>query len=177
MKIKDVLFAIAILVLTIFVSYYGINMFYPSPNYDNYCGKYSAPAQKIIETQTECENLSGNWIPQHIECIKAPCPQGYCDFYSQCSKDFDSAQKERSRNVFFIALPLGILIVVLGAWFFGLEAVGSGLMGGGIGTLIYGSGAYWPYTENWVRFLLSLVGLIALIWFAYFLSRRKGKRS
>ena len=84
--------------------------------------------------------------------------------------------KERSKKVFFIALPLGILILCAGAFFFGLEAVGAGLMGGGVGTLIYGSGAYWPYTQNWIRFLLSLVGLIILIWFAYFLNKRLSKK-
>jgi len=59
---------------------------------------------------------------------------------------------------------------------FGIDVVGSGLMAGGVGTLIYGGGAFWPYTQDWVRFLLSLVGLVALIWFIYYLSNRKGKK-
>ncbi|MDP3992461.1 MAG: hypothetical protein Q8P79_03085, partial [Nanoarchaeota archaeon] len=86
------------------------------------------------------------------------------------------ALKERSKKVFFLALPIGIAIIALGAFFFGLEAVGAGLMGGGVGTLIYGSGAYWPYTQNWLRFLLSLAGLVILIWFAYFWNKRRKKK-
>ncbi|MFH1311047.1 MAG: hypothetical protein ABIH65_01435 [Nanoarchaeota archaeon] len=84
--------------------------------------------------------------------------------------------KERSKKVFFLALPVGIAIVALGAFFFGLETVGVGLMGGGIGTLIYGSGAYWPYTLNWIRFLISLIGLVILIWLAYYFNKKFGKK-
>lgn len=218
MKFKDVLIAIAITILAIFVTYYGINTFFPSPDYEDYCrpdimgevcpavcvplyeindercvlnecgsgcgadGIYSfedlSSCQESLELtdQKKCEMQNGTWMRQNIQCIKAPCPQGYCDTYSVCSQQYENAQKERSRWVFFIALPLGILIVLVGAFAFGLEAVGVGLIGGGIGTLIYGSGAFWPYTQNWVRFLLSLLGLVILIGGVYFFSRRNEKR-
>ncbi|MEK6830091.1 MAG: hypothetical protein AABY15_08305 [Nanoarchaeota archaeon] len=217
MKIKGVILAIAIIVLTIFVTYYGINIFFPGANYDDYCGinagAKACPAVCIsmyeinsgnctfvecgsgcgsdginsfstlelckeglkLSDQKRCEIQNGTWTSQKIECIKAPCPQGYCDLYSKCNQEFTDADRERSRNVFFIALPLGVLIIALGAFFFGLEVVGAGLMGGGIGTLIYGSGAYWPYTENWIRFALSLAGLIIVIWLAYYFNRKLGK--
>lgn len=130
MKIKDVVLGIAIIILTIFVAYYGINTIFPKPNYEDFCK--NTYVQKVVETTQECESMNGTWIVQNIECIKAPCPQGYCDLYSKCSKEFNDVDRERSKKVFFIALPLGILIICVGAFFFGLEAVGAGLMGGGL---------------------------------------------
>lgn len=174
---KDVILAIAIIVLTIFVTFYGINTILPKPNYDDFCGRDIY--LKFADNQTSCEDLNGTWIPQRIECIKEPCVQGYCDFYSECSQAYDDLSRSRSKYVFFIALPLGIIIILLGAFKFGMESVGAGLMGGGVGTLIYGAGAFWPYTQNWIRFLLSLLGLAILIWFVYYWSKRlenKGKK-
>lgn len=208
---------IAIIILTIFVTFYGVNTLFPKPNYDDICGMdlrgKVCPAVCVsmyeiidgscvftecgsgcgpdgintfsdvnscqeglkLSDQKRCELQNGSWVRQDIQCIKAPCPQGYCDTYSQCSQEYNDMMKERGKKVFFVALPLGIVIIALGAFVFGLEVVGAGLMGGGVGTLIYGSGAYWPYTQNWIRFLLSLVGLAILIWGTYWFNKRMKK--
>ena len=175
MKFKEVLLAVAIIVLTIFVAFYGINTFFPSPQYETFCASANVKSAQVFETQKQLEDAGGQWTPQEIRCITTPCPQGYCDLYTQCNNDYQDAMKARSRNVFYLALPLGILIVLLGAFVFGLEPVGTGIMGGGVGTLIYGAGAYWPYGENWIRFLISLIGLVILVWFVYWFNR-KAKR-
>lgn len=174
MKIKEIIMGIAIIILTIFVTFYGLNTFFPKPQYEDYCDEFKTA--QVIETQQQCEDVGGLWTAQDIKCITEPCPQGWCDRDYTCRNELEQAQKERSRWVFFIALPLGILIIALGAFVFGLEAVGAGLMGGGVGTLIYGSGAFWPYTENWIRFLISLIGLVILIWFVYYFNNKKGKK-
>lgn len=174
MKIKDSVLAIAIIVLSIFVTFYGINTLFPKPQYEDFC---SSDNYKVYETAQQCEAVGGKWTPQEIRCITEPCPQGYCDSDYNCRTDYEHALNSRARKVFFVALPLGILIVALGMFGFGLEAVGAGIMGGGVGTLIYGSGAYWPYTENWVRFLISLIGLVMLIWLVYYFNKKgKGKK-
>lgn len=178
MKLKDVILAIAIMILSIFVTFYGINTIFPKQQYEDFCGvdlyKYD-PA--VLNTEVDCVGEGGRWYPQEIRCVTEPCPQGYCDLYYDCNKNYEDTLNSRARKVFFIALPLGIVLVILGAFIFGLEAVGLGIMGGGIGTLIYGSGAYWPYTENWVRFLLSLIGLAILVWATYhFTNKDKKKR-
>ncbi len=175
MKIKDVILGIAIIVLTIFVAFYGINTLFPKPNYDDFCRDISGD---IYNDQASCEANGGRWNnyvgPKSVD-ERGNVINGYCDMYYYCNQDFNDLLKERGKKVFFVALPLGIVIIALGAFVFGLEAVGAGLMGGGVGTLIYGSGAYWPYTQNWVRFLLSLIGLVILIWLTYYFNKRLGK--
>lgn len=176
MKIKDVILAIAIIILTIFVTFYGINTVFPKANYDDYCVVADFP--KLIDNEKNCLAENGTWVYQERQCVTEPCPQGYCELntYDNCYEEYDQVNKDRSKYVFFLALPLGIIIILLGAFKFGMESVGAGLMGGGVGTLIYGAGAFWPYTQNWIRFLLSLLGLAILIWFVYYWSNRKGKK-
>ncbi|MFH1311048.1 MAG: hypothetical protein ABIH65_01440 [Nanoarchaeota archaeon] len=38
MNLKNVLLAIAIIILTIFVTFYGINTLFPKPDYEDFCG-------------------------------------------------------------------------------------------------------------------------------------------
>ena len=173
MNIKNTVLGIAIIVLTIFVTYYAINMFFPSVNYNDFCGNinYNMP----INDNATCVAQGGVW--NYINGPKTDNQSnGYCDLTYYCNQQYETAAKARAEKVFFLALPLGIVIIAAGAFFFGLEAVGAGLMGGGVGTLIYGSGAYWPYTQNWLRFLLSLAGLVLLIWFAYFWNKKIKKK-
>lgn len=173
MNIKDIVLGIAIIVLTIFVTYYAINTFFPSVNYNDFCGQVNYNTQ--INDNATCTAQGGMW--SYIQGPKIDNQStGYCDLTYYCNQQYENMAKSRAEKVFFIALPLGIIIIIAGAFFFGLEAVGAGLMGGGVGTLIYGSGAYWPYTQNWLRFLLSFAGLVLLILFAYFWNKRNSKK-
>ena len=165
MDIKNIIIGIAIIILTIFMGFYGINTFYPRPDYDDFCGDIKT--QEKIETYERCEEVGGKWSVYESIGPAEERAEGFCDRDYYCRQDLEDARRIRSRNVFFIALPLGIFIIVFGAFLFSLEAVGAGLMGGGVGTLIYGAGAYWPYSENWIRFVISLVGLVILIFLTY----------
>lgn len=191
MNLKNLLLGIAIIILTIFVTFYGINTLYPKPDYNDFCeSSYTTktpisrevcpavciPAYEIVRDKCVYNECGSGCGPDEINSFAnlENCEQALYDF--KCYERYDAALKERARKVFFIALPLGIAVIALGAFAFGLESVGAGLMGGGIGTLIYGAGAYWPYTQNWIRFILSLAGLALLIWLAYYFNRKFGKK-
>lgn len=175
MKIKNFVFGLAIIIVTIAVVVYGINTFYPGPEYEDFCEDYKTA--KIIETQQECETEGGKWDAyNNPRTIDGKEQTGYCNMYYYCQQDYETADQNHARIVFLIALPLGIAIILLGAFGFGLESVGAGLMGGGVGTILYGIGGYWRYTENWLRFILSLVGLIVLIWVTYYFNNKFGKK-
>lgn len=175
MKIKNLLIGIAIVVLTALVVGYGIETFYPTPDSNKYCD-YSRPYQEIIN-QTDCEAAGGKWNPQDIQCIKAPCPQGYCDMYYTCNQQYQGDMKNYSRNLFVITTIIGIILIVLGAILFNLEAVGAGIMGGGIVIIIYGAMRYWPNANNMFRFIISVIGLIIVISLGYWINREVKKES
>ena len=174
MDIKNIVMTLAIIILTIFVTVYGVNTFYARIEYSDFCGEFKTA--EVIETLERCEEIGGKWNayegPRLVEDIRG----GFCDRDYACRQEYDEASEIYSRNVFLIVIPLGIIIIALGAFFFSLEAVGAGLMGGGIGTLLFGIGGYWRYAENWMRFVMSLMGLVALIWMTYYFNARFGKK-
>ena len=75
-----------------------------------------------------------------------------------------------------ITLPLGILIIILGTLLFKLESVGAGLMGGGVGIILWGVSRFWIFAENFLKFILSLAGLGVLIWLAYYFNKKVNKK-
>ncbi len=174
MSLKNVVIGIAIIILTIFVVIYGINTLYNSPEYEDFCVKFKTP--EVINDSERCAEIGGKWTSQDIKCITTPCPQGFCDRDFTCREEYEIAREDYSRNLFLINLPLGIIIIVLGTLMFKLEAVGAGLMGGGVGIILWGVGGFWKFADDWLKFLLSLVGLLILIWLAYYFNRKREKR-
>jgi len=170
MHIKNILISLAIVVLTALVVGYGLETFYPTPDMNRYCD-YSKPYQEIIN-QSICESGGGRWMPQEIQCIKAPCPQGYCDMYYTCNQTYEKSMSNYSKNIFIITTIIGIILLILGSILFNLEVVGAGTMGGGILVILYGAVRYWPNADNLFRFLISLIGLIIIIFLGYLVNNQ-----
>ncbi|MBU4069414.1 MAG: hypothetical protein KJ646_00355 [Nanoarchaeota archaeon] len=174
MSIKNIVLGIAIIILTIFVAVYGINMFFPQIEYPDFCGDVNT--QEIINTQERCEEINGKWsVYESVKPIEGGM-EGFCDREYYCRQDYEDMNEIRSKKIFLISVPLGILFLIIGGFLFKLESVGAGLMGGGVGTLIYGAGGYWRYGEDWFRFVISLMGLIAVIWLAYWFNKKFDKK-
>ena len=174
MNLRDVLFGIGIMILTIFVTVYGMSVFYPSVEYDDFCGELRT--REIIDSQQRCEEIGGKWsVYESVKPIEGGV-DGFCDRDFNCRQEYDDASEVYSRNIFMVTIPLGIAIIALGALAFGLEVVGAGLMGGGVGTILYGVGGFWRFAQDWLKFLISLVGLVALIWLSCYFNKKFGKR-
>jgi len=176
-SIKNIVLGIAIFILTMFVGIYGISALYEkAPQYDHYC------PSNINFNQSSCEAGGGVWVNNTVQYAvdKGGAPRaipiaegGYCNYdYTKCQNEFNNATEKYHMKVFFVAVPLGVVVIAVGALAFGLETVGAGLMAGGVGILIYGIGGYWQYTKDWLRFLISFVGLVIVIWLAYYANRR-----
>jgi len=128
---------------------------------------------EVIETQERCEEIGGQWngeiVPRKIGSVDV---QGFCDRDFTCRGELEDAREKYSRGIFLFALPLGIAVIAIGAFVFGLEAVGAGLMGGGVGIILYGVGGFWRFADDWLKFVLSLVGLVVVIWLAYWFNSK-----
>jgi hypothetical protein len=171
MNIKNLFLGIAIFILTISVGIYGIStLYHGQPKYETYC------PTKQAYTEQQCFEINGTWIkyPEQRSNEK-PIPvdqNGYCDTYSICQPEFEKAQEKYARKVFLTALPLGIVIIAIGALIFGLVSVGGGLMAGGVGIILYGVGDFWGFAQDWLKFVLSLIGLIIVIILAYYANKK-----
>ena len=174
MSLKNIILGIAIIILTVSVAVYGVNILYDEPDYTDFCGEFK-PAE-LIDNQERCEEIGGKWngngIPRTISAIDSRTVTGFCDRDYTCRMELEDAREKYSRNVFLFTLPFGIVVIAIGAFVFGLEAVGAGLMGGGIGIILYGVGAFWRFADDWLKFILSLVGLIVVIGLAYWFNSK-----
>jgi hypothetical protein len=174
MNIKSWILSIAILILTLFVVIYGMDLVYENPEYEDFC---SSTPVKQINTSAECEaNTNSKWISFNDEE-----DSGYCDVYYYCKEEYDSAREVYSRHVFLTSIILGILIILLGGFLFSAESVSVGLMAGGVGTFLFGIGSYWKYADTWLRFVVSFAGLVIVILITYYLNypeklRKKKKK-
>jgi hypothetical protein len=168
-NLRGVVFGIAVFILTMFVATYGVDVFYSDPEYEDFCS-IDLIREKVSD-ESSCLVLNGSWI-SHEDSGK----MGFCDINSGCQKEYDRANKEYSKNIFLVSIPLGILILIGGFFVFGLEFVSVGVMLGGVGTMLRGIGGYWRYSDDWLKFLISLVGLGVVIYFSYRFSEKLDRK-
>jgi len=180
MKIKNLAIGIAIIILTFLTVFAGIQTFYPNPKFDDFCGdirpkQIAEPEREPIACTEDAKQCpDGTFVSRdpNNNCKFFPCENEF----ENCNQEYQSARNSHSKNLFIITLILGILLLATGGALFSLEAVGAGIMGGGIITIIYGAGSYWPNASNLFRFIISLVGLVIVIGLAYWLNKKTQKK-
>ena len=185
-RFKNIVLGIGILIVYLLMLGYGIEAFYASPKYDDFCtaGRFTGyypekpiPAspvncsysQQLRDAEQVCYADKGQPIYQYDDngCTTAVKE---CDY---CQRDFDEANKAYSKVVFIIALIAGIVTLLVGYSILSVEPVGSALMASGVGAIVYGSVRNWQNLSDIWRFLLLLVALILLIWIALRINREK----
>ncbi len=184
-SVKNLILGIGIFIVYMLMLGYGIEAFYPSPKYDDFCkaegGRYPIKAydygtganctfsRNLQEAQEQCYADGGQPIFEYDDngCTIAI---EKCDF---CNKEFNDANKKYSKIIFVISLIAGIITLFLGFAILSIEPVGSALMASGVGAIIYGSIRNWQNLSDVWRFLLLLAALVLLIWIALRLNRKK----
>jgi hypothetical protein len=112
----SILISIILTIIIVSLVNVGTSLFLKEPEYDKFCNRTVSPALETYENITKevCEANDGVWTPQNIQCIKAPCPQGYCDFYQKCSQKFNDAQKPYNQKKFYVFALLGFVLLIFG---------------------------------------------------------------
>lgn len=170
-RVQQFLLGMGIAIVLVAFVMYGINTFYPAPEFKNYCGE---GPQEMFSNESIRLKEGGKWHYGAEKCISADskfCSQGWCDQYYTCQKQLDEATQKYSRIVFFIATITGVLAIV-GGLFTIVNSIGGGVMFGGVILLIIGTAQYWTYLSKYVQWLLLGVLLVFLIWIGY---KRFGK--
>lgn len=187
---KNIILGIAIAIVFALAVGYGISVFYEEPEYEDYCEDFARfaapyPVEKILPSSGYICNESlrfqveqraqlcykDEYVPVYSYDNATGCPTDVrCD---PCQKEFNDARKKYSRNIFIITAIVGILGIAVGAILFSVEAVGAGLMFGGLLTIIYGNVRYWEFFDKVMKFVILLIGLVALIGIGYWINRRR----
>ena len=200
-RVKEVILGTSIAILFVIFVAVGINVFYKSPKYEDFCKTERTNLQ--ISAQKACEAAEGKWNAAFMEkpvapeakdfqyictrtgtdskgqttlsCINYQQEHGYCDLNYYCSQKFNDSLSVYNRNVFIISGIIGILAIILGAML-QLVSVSAGLFGGGVLTLIYGTVRYWSELADWARFIIIGIALVVLIYLGYRLFGKSGAK-
>ncbi len=151
-KLKSIILSITIaIVLSAFVIYF-LNSVYPSPKYNDFCGERARPLAQ--ENKTSCLEQNGVW------------QDGWCDYDYKCRQEYDKAREKYDLARLIVSVISGIITLTIGIML-ALPSVSAGLMLGGTFLIIFGTGSYWEYFNDWIRTLILGIALIILIWLGY----------
>ncbi len=173
MKFKNFILGVGIFVVYALALFQGLETFYPTPQYEDYCDIHAGPigvrepascpsVPADLQTRAEaCWNSKGQFIYEYDP--NSCAIGGYCD---DCSIDYENDLDVHSNRVFILSIIIGIIVFIAGFFLLSTEPVGSALMAGGIWSVFYGVVKNWRNFSNSWRFLLLFVLLIVLIWVA-----------
>jgi hypothetical protein len=113
--------------------------------------------------------------PKTQDFYRTSCPPGAsAEERKQCTEKhrlereaYQAAAKEFGRRLVFVATPLGVAAIFIGAYI-ALYAIGTGLIFGGIFALGFGYWSYWQYLDDTMRFLSLLAGFAILLFVGYY---------
>ena len=142
-RIKHNILAIAIAIIFVMFVGYGIETFYDSPDYSDFCDERS-----VLARFEEPQELNKS-------------------YFEECREEYDSVREPYNRNVFIIALVIGMIAIIVGGVILSIESVGSGIMGGGVLLVIYGTMRYWGEMSKYIRIIILGLVLAVLIWIGY----------
>lgn len=175
-RIKEIILALAIVVVLNLFFNYGVFTFYKSPDYEKFCPVELN--QKAYSDKQSCEAVGGKWFennePKAYYRGEIPVPvepqidrKGWCDATAKCRESYEAVREVYNRNVFIILVVLGLISLGLGFLVIGASPVANGFLGGGLLSLIIGTIRYWSSMDDYLRFIILGIALAALIWLGY----------
>jgi uncharacterized membrane protein YraQ (UPF0718 family) len=176
-KLKKTILGIAIALVLVFFIGYAVNTFYEEPEFDEVCE--DIPMNMEVES---CEGYQQKSTeePRPIELPK----EKYCNCYEidkegtlkceannpeyeDCREEYEDMREDHARVSFIVLVILGLISILLGGIFLRVEAVSSGVMGGGVLTLLYAAMRYWGSIQDYARLIILGVALAVLVWIGY----------
>ncbi|MEK9174884.1 MAG: hypothetical protein AAB725_02855 [Patescibacteria group bacterium] len=171
-KIKEIILALAIVVVLNLFFNYGVFTFYKEPKFENFCS--AELTQKVYTEKTSCEAVGGRWYESNqVSYEGRPIPvklepqTSWCDATAKCRENYESVRDVYNRNVFVILVILGLISLGLGFLSISAAPVANGFLGGGLLSLIVGTIRYWSDMNDYLRFIILGIALVALIWLGY----------
>lgn len=125
--------------------HYGVSTFSPQPKWKDY----------QIENYYEKHERA---TPEEQKKLE--------DEKNQLKEEREKSEKRFQKHLFFVAVPLGIITIIVGA-FLSIQAIGTGLMFGGIFSVCDGYFNYWYELADPLKFASMLLAFVVLIFVGY----------
>lgn len=144
-----------IIVLNLFFNF-GVRTFYHEPQYNDLCPEgYLRYAPVSYPADPKDKAVMFEYEKSQIEIGKKQ---------KECSDKYNAVRDVYNRNVFIVLITLGVLSIIIGFLVGSAEAVSLGLSFGGLISLIVGTIRYWSAMNDYLRFVILGIALVALIW-------------
>jgi len=174
MDVKKVAMILAITVLLpLFVGLFT-DAVYEEPEYNDYCnGSYYDYSKPMIATPVNCTDTYSD--PEVRKCYEAQANPEFtydengCQTFESCnycSSEFNDAKQKYNRNIFFVLLPIGLIIVIIGIYLM-VDYLGAGLMFAGLIVMFYATFRYFSDMSKTLRALVILIELLVIMWIGY----------
>lgn len=137
MLARQIAIGFGIAVIFPLLIHYGVATFHPAPKYD-----------------ASIASLAPNATPDERK--------EYFAQQQQRQKNYAEAAKAFARILVIVSTPLGVAAILIGAYL-SFQAIGTGLILGGILTVSWGYWSYWSHLDDWIRFTSLLIGFAILI--------------
>ena len=176
-RLKKTILGIAIALVLVFFLGYSVNTFYEEPKHDDFCKDidYRIP----VDSCEDYDHVSGEFerpipVPEGKGCYCYEIDKEgnkKCDAdnpeYTKCSEEYRDVREKHGRTSFIILVVLGLVSILTGGLLLKAEAVSSGVMGGGVITLIYAAMRFWGSIQDYGRLIVLGIALVVLIWIGY----------
>jgi hypothetical protein len=142
--VKQIAVWLGVVVLLPLSVWFGTSAFSPPPDRKKYDRSEERLDVRISEAQgqAEREKLRGE--------------------REQLRQERDEAEREFYGTMFWVAYPIGLVAILVGI-FYPIQAVGAGLMFGGLASLAAGCYSYWDKMDAWLRFGSLVLALAVLL--------------
>ena len=97
--------------------------------------------------------------------------EGYKKVRGENIKGYNEARIKHDKILFYIATSIGIVAILVGAYF-PIVSLGTGLVLGGLACSMLGSFYYWEHMDHVFKFGIMLLMLVILLVIGYFISMK-----
>ncbi len=149
MLAKKIALGLGIAIVFPMLLHYGVSTFTPKPKWAD----YHVPG--LLDPQASAEEKHQRVVEQQ-----------------QKQELRRAAEKRFEQHLFAVAVPLGLVAILCGA-FLRVQAIGTGLMFGGIFSICDGYFNYWSELADVMKFLSLLAAFILLLFVGYKKLERK----
>jgi hypothetical protein len=139
MLARQIVIGFGIAIIFPLLIHYGVSTFHPAPKLESSITAPLAPNASADERK-----------------------EYFAQQQQQRQKAYAEAAKEFARILVMVSTPLGVAAIFIGAYL-AFQAIGTGLILGGILTVSWGYLSYWGYLDDWIRFISLLAGFAILI--------------
>lgn len=176
-QIMNIVFGIGVAVILFVVVLLGINVFYPSPNIDN----YNCTEPKPVELQVCNPNMTVG------DCYTVVAGKQLNESATQQQQAFDECQKRfqhdndiYGRNFLLITNIIGVIIIIASLFLFlnvpTMINLSAGTAFAGLVSIFAGFIRGWSSTNDKIKFILAVVIAAIIVVFAVIINKKYSKK-